>query len=71
MVRALNEAMQKSSRLKIQNLLMVKTKRQFQSDIQTMFSLVDQIIEERKASSAPVEVDLLCTYVEWQRSGDW
>lgn len=59
MVRALNEAMQKSSRLKIQNLLMVKTKRQFQDDIQTMFSLVDQIIEERKASSAPEEVDLL------------
>ncbi|MDQ0656654.1 bifunctional cytochrome P450/NADPH--P450 reductase [Paenibacillus sp. W2I17] len=59
MVRALNEAMQKSSRLKIQNLLMVKTKRQFQEDIQTMFSLVDQIIEERKASSAPEEVDLL------------
>ncbi|WP_433753394.1 bifunctional cytochrome P450/NADPH--P450 reductase [Paenibacillus amylolyticus] len=59
MVRALNEAMQKSSRLKIQNLLMVKTKRQFQEDIQTMFSLVDQIIEERKASSAPGEIDLL------------
>lgn len=59
MVRALNEAMQKSSRLKIQNLLMVKTKRQFQEDIQTMFSLVDQIIEERKASSAPEEADLL------------
>ncbi|KOY15189.1 bifunctional cytochrome P450/NADPH--P450 reductase [Paenibacillus xylanivorans] len=59
MVRALNEAMQKSSRLKIQNLLMVKTKRQFQDDIQTMFSLVDQIIEERKASAAPEEVDLL------------
>ncbi|WP_440119844.1 bifunctional cytochrome P450/NADPH--P450 reductase [Paenibacillus sp. QZ-Y1] len=59
MVRALNEAMQKSSRLKIQNLLMVRTKRQFQEDIQTMFSLVDQIIEERKASSEPGEVDLL------------
>lgn len=59
MVRALNEAMQKSSRLKIQNLLMVKTKRQFEEDIQTMFSLVDQIIEERKASAAPEEVDLL------------
>ncbi|MFC9708475.1 bifunctional cytochrome P450/NADPH--P450 reductase [Paenibacillus sp. NPDC056933] len=59
MVRALNEAMQKSSRLKIQNLLMVKTKRQYQEDIQTMFSLVDQIIEERKASAAPEEVDLL------------
>lgn len=50
MVRALNEAMQKSSRLKIQDFFMVKTKRQFQSDIDTMFTLVDKIIEERKAS---------------------
>lgn len=59
MVRALNEAMQKSSRLKIQNMLMVKTKRQFQDDIETMFSLVDRIIEERKSSTDHQDVDLL------------
>lgn len=59
MVRALNEAMLKSSRLGIQNLLMVKTKKQFQKDIQTMFSLVDQIIDERKASGNEGENDLL------------
>lgn len=69
MVRALNEAMQKSSRLKIQNLLMVKTKRQFQDDIQTMFSLVDQIIEERKASSASEEVDLLARMLNGKDPG--
>lgn len=59
MVRALNEAMQKSSRLKIQNFFMVKTKRQFQSDIDTMFTLVDKIIEERKAQGNQGETDLL------------
>lgn len=59
MVRALNEAMQKSSRLNIQNFFMVKTKRQFQADIDTMFTLVDKIIEERKAQGNQGENDLL------------
>ncbi|TQR46209.1 cytochrome P450 [Paenibacillus popilliae] len=59
MVRALNEAMQKSSRLNIQNFFMVKTKRQFQADIDTMFTLVDKIIEERKAKGNQGENDLL------------
>ncbi|REK76762.1 bifunctional cytochrome P450/NADPH--P450 reductase [Paenibacillus paeoniae] len=59
MVRALNEAMLKSSRLDIQNLFMVKTRKQFEADIGTMFSLVDKIIEERKASATGEETDLL------------
>ncbi|KJB85663.1 NADPH--cytochrome P450 reductase [Paenibacillus sp. E194] len=59
MVRALNEAMQKSSRLNIQNFFMVKTKRQFQTDIDTMFTLVDKIIEERKVQGNQGENDLL------------
>ncbi|MDH6352121.1 cytochrome P450/NADPH-cytochrome P450 reductase [Brevibacillus sp. 1238] len=59
MVRALNEAMHKSSRLAIQNMLMVKTRQQFQEDIQTMFSLVDKIIEERKRNGDRGEADLL------------
>ncbi|RXZ76595.1 cytochrome P450 [Paenibacillaceae bacterium] len=59
MVRALNEAMHKSNRLKIQNFLMVGKRRQFDEDVQTMFSLVDQIIEERKASGDKGELDLL------------
>ncbi len=59
MVRALNEAMLKSSRLKIQNLMMVGTRRQFNEDIETMFSLVDKIIEERKARGMQEEIDLL------------
>ncbi|MGE7112319.1 bifunctional cytochrome P450/NADPH--P450 reductase [Lysinibacillus sp. NPDC047702] len=59
MVRALNEAMLKSSRLKIQNLMMVGTRRQFNEDIETMFSLVDKIIEERKTRGMQEEIDLL------------
>lgn len=59
MVRALNEAMMKSSRLKIQEFLMIGKRRQFQEDIQTMFSLVDAIIKERKARGKQDEVDLL------------
>ncbi len=59
MVRALEEAMHQSGRLKIQNMLMVGTKRQFTYDIQTMFSLVDKIIEERKANGDQGEIDLL------------
>ncbi len=59
MVRALNEAMLKSSRLKIQNLMMVGTRRQFNEDIETMFTLVDKIIEERKARGTQEQIDLL------------
>lgn len=59
MVRALNEAMMKESRLGIQNLLMRKTRKQFEKDIQTMFTLVDQIIEERKTSVNNAHGDLL------------
>ncbi|WP_341280938.1 cytochrome P450 [Paenibacillus sp. FSL H8-0537] len=64
MVRALNEAMLRSSRMKIQNLLMFKTKRRFEEDIQTMFTLVDKIIAERKASSEPGQTDLLARMLE-------
>ncbi|WPS85749.1 cytochrome P450 [Brevibacillus halotolerans] len=59
MVRALQEAMHQSGRLKIQNKLMVGTRRQFTQDIETMFSLVDKIIEERKANGDQGEIDLL------------
>ncbi|MDO3681984.1 bifunctional cytochrome P450/NADPH--P450 reductase [Paenibacillus ehimensis] len=59
MVRALNEAMMQSGRLKILNLFMVRTRQQFNQDIQTMFSLVDKIIGERKASGDRGEIDLL------------
>ncbi|MFM1652948.1 bifunctional cytochrome P450/NADPH--P450 reductase [Brevibacillus sp. B_LB10_24] len=59
MVRALDEAMHYRNRLPIQNKLMVKTKRQYERDIQSMFSLVDKIIAERKASGDHGETDLL------------
>lgn len=59
MVRSLDKAMHYSNRLPIQNMLMVKTKRQYEQDIQSMFSLVDKIIAERKARGDQGETDLL------------
>ena len=46
-------------RLDIEDKLMWRTKRQFQHDIQSMFSLVDNIIAERKSSGDQEENDLL------------
>lgn len=59
MVRALGEAMSQLQRLGIQDRLMVITKRQYKHDIQTMFSLVDKIIAERKAHGHQGGDDLL------------
>lgn len=59
MVRALDEAMSQLSRLGIQDKLMVMTKRQFTQDVETMFSLVDQIISERKSGENKETGDLL------------
>lgn len=59
MSRALDEAMNQGQRLGIQNKLMLITKRQFQHDIQAMFSTVDQIISERRASKTDNKDDLL------------
>ncbi|KGX90732.1 NADPH--cytochrome P450 reductase [Pontibacillus halophilus JSM 076056 = DSM 19796] len=59
MVRALDESMNQLQRLGIQDKLMVKAKRQFDQDIHDMFSLVDQLIAERKAAGDQGEDDLL------------
>lgn len=59
MIRALDEAMHQSTRLPIQTQLMVRTKRQFERDIKSMFSLVDKIIAERKEGDDQGETDLL------------
>lgn len=59
MASALDEAMNQSNRLGIQDKLMVKTKRQFNQDIHTMVSLVDRIIKERKLSDDCDAEDLL------------
>lgn len=59
MASALDEAMNQSNRLGIQDKLMVKTKRQFNQDIHSMVSLVDRIIEERKLSEDNEAEDLL------------
>ncbi|SCW52892.1 cytochrome P450 / NADPH-cytochrome P450 reductase [Paenibacillus tianmuensis] len=59
MVRSLDEAMHYGNRLPIQNMLMVKTKRQYEQDNQSMFSLVDKIIAERKERGDRGETDLL------------
>ncbi|WP_144555806.1 cytochrome P450 [Bacillus sp. X1(2014)] len=59
MASALDEAMNQSNRLGLQDKLMVKTKRQFNQDIHTMVSLVDRIIEERKQNEDHEAEDLL------------
>ncbi|MFC7679780.1 bifunctional cytochrome P450/NADPH--P450 reductase [Paenibacillus sp. GCM10028914] len=59
MVRALDEAMSQLSRLGIQDTLKVLTKRQFKQDVETMFSLVDKIISERKSGEDGEAEDLL------------
>ncbi|PLS07307.1 cytochrome P450 [Neobacillus cucumis] len=59
MGRALDEAMNQSNRLGVQDKLMIKKKRQFNRDIEYMFSLVDRIIEERKKSDSHEAEDLL------------
>lgn len=64
MVRALNEAMRRSNRIELQNMLMVKTKKRYEEDIKTMFTLVDKIIEERKTSGGSGEIDLLARMLE-------
>ncbi|WP_147296298.1 cytochrome P450, partial [Halobacillus trueperi] len=59
MVRALDESMSQTQRLGIQDKLMVRSKRQFKEDIDYMFNLVDQLIEERKQAGDQGEDDLL------------
>lgn len=59
MVRALSEAMSQLQRLGLQDKLMFITKRQYKHDIQSMFTLVDKIIAERKAHGAEGGDDLL------------
>ncbi|MCP3032562.1 bifunctional cytochrome P450/NADPH--P450 reductase [Halobacillus sp. A1] len=59
MVRALDESMSQSQRLGIQDKLMVRSKRQYKEDIDYMFNLVDQLIEDRKQAGDQGEDDLL------------
>lgn len=59
MVRSLEETMNKVQRTAIQNKLMVINKVQFKQDTQTMNSLVDKIISERRASGQLSGDDLL------------
>lgn len=59
MVRSLGEVMGQLHRLGIQDKLMIKNKLQLQRDIQTMFTLVDAIIAERKGHPADNAEDLL------------
>ncbi|WP_347551838.1 cytochrome P450 [Pseudalkalibacillus hwajinpoensis] len=59
MVRSLDEAMNQSQRLGVQDKLMVRSKKQFREDIEYMFSLVDDLIAERKKNGDQGEDDLL------------
>lgn len=63
MVRALDEGMNQLHRLGIQDMFMIKKKRQFQEDIQFMFSLVDELIQDRKTHGGE-EGDLLAHMLE-------
>ncbi|MGY5343633.1 bifunctional cytochrome P450/NADPH--P450 reductase [Paenibacillus glucanolyticus] len=59
MVRSLSETMSRVQRMSIQNKLMIINNMQFNKDKQTMYSLVDKIISERRASGQQDEGDLL------------
>lgn len=59
MVRALDEAMAQIPRLEIQDKLKIMTKRQYKKDIDTLNSLVDKIIAERKSNGEQDSEDLL------------
>jgi cytochrome P450 / NADPH-cytochrome P450 reductase len=59
MVNSLDEAMHQSVRLPIQNKLSISRKKQFETDIKSMFSLVDELIAERRAQGDQGETDLL------------
>lgn len=59
MVRGLSEAMRQTKRFPLQDKLMVQTKRQFDSDVESMFSLVDRIIADRKQAGGESGNDLL------------
>jgi cytochrome P450/NADPH-cytochrome P450 reductase len=55
LVRALEEALERGQRLPVQDRLMVRHHRQFQTDISTMNSLVDRMIRERRHRRAGQE----------------
>ncbi|WP_299744594.1 bifunctional cytochrome P450/NADPH--P450 reductase [Rossellomorea sp. y25] len=59
MVRAMDEAMSQTQRLGVQDKLMVKSRKQFKEDIQYLFSVVDELIAERKQNGDQGEDDLL------------
>ncbi|WP_211745731.1 cytochrome P450 [Paenibacillus sp. Marseille-Q4541] len=64
MVRALDEGMSQLHRLGIQEMFMVKKKKQFQEDTEFMFNLVDNLIKERKEHGSGNSGDLLSYMLE-------
>ncbi|ANF37432.1 bifunctional cytochrome P450/NADPH--P450 reductase [Bacillus velezensis] len=64
MLRALQEAMRQSQRHSLQDKLMIKTRHQFQQDIEEMNSLVDRIIAERRENPDENLSDLLALMLE-------
>lgn len=64
MVRALDESMSQTQRLPFQDKLMLKTKKQFEADIDDMFKLADELIAERKRNGDNGENDLLSHMLE-------
>lgn len=64
MVRSLDEGMNQLHRLGIQDMFMVKKKKQFQEDREFMFDLVDNLIKERKERGLTNSGDLLSHMLE-------
>ncbi|MFD0680529.1 MULTISPECIES: bifunctional cytochrome P450/NADPH--P450 reductase [unclassified Paenibacillus] len=64
MVRSLHEAMSQLQRLGLQDKLMVLTKRQFRHDIQSMYTLVDKLIAERRVQGSQGVDDLMSHMLE-------
>ena len=63
MLRALQD-MRQSQRHSLQDKLMIKTRHQFQQDIEEMNSLVDRIIAERRENPDENLSDLLALMLE-------
>ncbi|GHO42513.1 bifunctional cytochrome P450/NADPH--P450 reductase [Ktedonospora formicarum] len=63
MVNSLGESMARGRRLPIQEKLMVNKHRQFQSDVDYMNNLVDDLIRERKANSNTADKKDLLSYM--------
>ncbi|PTL38411.1 bifunctional cytochrome P450/NADPH--P450 reductase [Alkalicoccus saliphilus] len=64
MVEALDEAMSQLQRIDIQQKLSLQKKKEFNKHIDTMYELVDKLIEDRREADVPDKGDLLSRMLE-------